>query len=462
MRKRIHASLLLVLLSFFFLEALLWARQATTVAQYAVYPHFGLDAEGNVHYWTRTYARYPESHHVVRYYDENRRLLDTVNVPINEQEKLRAVLSSDLWMAQRPTVWDQIDNPSVIRRERRFRTWAFHLLRTLNEIEAHRRGVRSAREVRSAPISWIEQDNRVIAIDNESREVVGDPGIEFVGDPDFTALGWFRRDARLQRYRGILDVGDGSLSFVSVSAIPGEVVGASREPVRISVEPLGIKGRVVNTSRDGALIAQGRMLVLLRGDGTIATGSEWGEDEDIIFSRSRGSSNGLETTLGAVSPVGTRIRLRIVKPGDETIVRDIDMFPTGAVERTIAFASGLVAIARPLPLNIVSALSDPPRTFPDLYAWWWRDPYFAAGSIAWLVVSMLVAAFCGWRARRSALVRCPGCTTFWTAVGVLLGPLGLLWMRLIVGKLPVVDGRAVNIESDAWPEPALTGTEVFA
>jgi hypothetical protein len=59
---------------------------------------------------------------------------------------------------------------------------------------------------------------------------------------------------------------------------------------------------------------------------------------------------------------------------------------------------------------------------------------------------------------------------FWTVAGALLGPVGLVWMRFVVGRKhvePVGTGRrAVNLEqspavTEPWPEPIPTGTEVL-
>ena len=60
---------------------------------------------------------------------------------------------------------------------------------------------------------------------------------------------------------------------------------------------------------------------------------------------------------------------------------------------------------------------------------------------------------------------------FWTVAGVVLGPMGLVWMWFVVGRVrvePVGAGRrAVNLEqspavAEPWPEPLPTGTEVHA
>ena len=60
---------------------------------------------------------------------------------------------------------------------------------------------------------------------------------------------------------------------------------------------------------------------------------------------------------------------------------------------------------------------------------------------------------------------------YWTAAVFLLGPFGLVWMRLVLGREAIerIGGarRAVDLEAspataDPWPEPLPTGTEVHA
>jgi len=458
-RNHIRSLLLLALAGFFLLEALLWARTATTERQYVSYPSFGMDADGDVQFWRRWYHRRPKSHHIERYYDAERNLLETVEVPINEHGPRRTLLDGHLALRE-AAVWEGFEHPAFLAgRGRRHRTWSYHLLQSLNQIEARRR------DTIAAPIYWVEHEDRIVCIDIRSRDVVEDPGIGFSPGADFTAIDYALR-LPLLRYRGILDVGDGSLSFLSVTAMRGEIPGDSPAPVEVTLQPLGIRGAVVAAGRDGALVAQGQTLVLLQADGTIAAASEWEPGEDLYAMRSSSAGNGMVTTLGAVSPTGARLRLRLVSPGNETIVRDIEMRPITGFERTVAFITGLFAVARPLPLNVVSAFSDPPRTVEELCRWWWRDPYFAGGSFAWLAASIAVALLCGWRTRVRARVRSPQHIAFWTFAGILLGPLGLLWMHLVIGRVKVetVDGRsyAVNVEEAPWPEPAPRGTEVFA
>ena len=70
-------------------------------------------------------------------------------------------------------------------------------------------------------------------------------------------------------------------------------------------------------------------------------------------------------------------------------------------------------------------------------------------------------------------LRCPtrAAQHFWTVVALVLGPLGLVWMRVVVGKTYIAEvgagERAVNLEetpsnTTPWPEPHATGTEVMA
>ena len=90
----------------------------------------------------------------------------------------------------------------------------------------------------------------------------------------------------------------------------------------------------------------------------------------------------------------------------------------------------------------------------------------------WLVASLALAAFCAWRARRAARERCATLreVRFWTATIFLLGPVGLLWMRFVLPRVPAEAvgkaRRAVDLDAspstgEPWPEPARDGVEVF-
>jgi hypothetical protein len=181
---------------------------------------------------------------------------------------------------------------------------------------------------------------------------------------------------------------------------------------------------------------------------------------------------GMGSVLFPAHPDTVRLRLRLFRPGREAIERDVTLEPVRASEVLLANLAAAFAVLRPPPLAILSALSPLPSGPDEL--WWWRDPWLSGGRYpGWLVATLALAALLAWRARRDARERCATLleVRFWTVAVLLLGPLGLLWMRLVLPRVPVEPvgqgRRAVNLESSPsasapWPEPAREGIEVFA
>jgi hypothetical protein len=180
---------------------------------------------------------------------------------------------------------------------------------------------------------------------------------------------------------------------------------------------------------------------------------------------------GVETKLGLAAPGTERRRFRLFRPGQAPVERDVTLTPSRASEILPATLAASLALLRPFGLNAASAASALPERWDD---WWWRDPWLADGRQAgWLSLSLALAAFCAWRARRAARERCATVreVQFWTTAVLLLGPVGLLWMRFVLPRVPVeaVGGarRAVNLDASPstaapWPEPKPLGIEVLS
>jgi len=178
----------------------------------------------------------------------------------------------------------------------------------------------------------------------------------------------------------------------------------------------------------------------------------------------------LETAAGAVHPAERHSRLYLFRPGQAPVVQEVTLVPTRASEVVVANAAAALALLRPPLLNLASAVSAPPA---EPEAWWWRNPMLAGGrDLGWLLASLALAVACALRARRNARERCATgrAVSFWTAAAALLGPLGLLWMRLVLPRVPVeavgAGRRAVNLErapaaAEPWPAPAPLATDVF-
>jgi len=169
---------------------------------------------------------------------------------------------------------------------------------------------------------------------------------------------------------------------------------------------------------------------------------------------------------GAVRPDGYGVQLVSLEPGRKPIVRTARIEPTTPDQERIVTGLGITAAFRPIALNGAALFAAAPRWEGELIlAGYWLDPLFAEHANAgWLLasfaVSLLCAAWVLWQARRRCLtIRV---TALWAMAALLLGPTGVIWMRVSTPWVAIENGRAVNIESPEWPEPARNGTEVFA
>jgi hypothetical protein len=265
-------------------------------------------------------------------------------------------------------------------------------------------------------------------------------------------------------------------------------------PIRVDVSwhPRQVLHRsiMLNDRLELALVERGDQLDFVKGGDEILLSVPWNGDEDLIGTRiwlggapvkdpnapasPEDLRAGIVTRLRPPHPALATYRVRFLQGEHAPLVRDIPVRPETPLEYTIAGFGGLVALLRPLPLVCASYVADAPRDFEAMASWWWLDPWFSGQRMTgWLVAALVLTALLAWWARRQALRRCATTRAvhFWTAVAVLLGPLGVIWMRLTVPWAvvePVGDGvRAVNRDAtpqnDApWPAPAPVGTEVFA
>jgi len=185
---------------------------------------------------------------------------------------------------------------------------------------------------------------------------------------------------------------------------------------------------------------------------------------------------GVVSYPGPIRAIGAHIKFRLYKKGEPVVENEVVLKPTTTGEYGMAAALGLVAAARPPLLSVVSFATEAPHTVDGFFSWWWRDPLFGgAANVAWFLFTVGIALACAVWARRQARLRCasPGQVLFWTAVGALLGPMGIVWMWTVVPMSSVVErcsqcrrDRAVHLDAcpgcgSAWPEPEPTGVEVF-
>ncbi len=145
----------------------------------------------------------------------------------------------------------------------------------------------------------------------------------------------------------------------------------------------------------------------------------------------------------------------------------------GAGEHALVSLACVPAVLRPMPLAAASFLSGAPDDGESGSSWWWRDPVLA-GQRRPIVLGAngLLAALCALIAWRVARVHCATARAAkaWTLVGFLLGPLGLLLLRLLAVRAPAetigAGRRSLALETcpatdTPWPTPARTGREIF-
>ncbi|MCE9634936.1 MAG: hypothetical protein K8T90_04455 [Planctomycetes bacterium] len=181
------------------------------------------------------------------------------------------------------------------------------------------------------------------------------------------------------------------------------------------------------------------------------------------------------TTPAPVSVIGARMRFRVFDTDKPPVVTDVDLSPVTGAEHAMAWGRRLLAIVRPPVLSAASFATAAPANYEAMFSTWLTDPLYAGGSeTLTLAICLLLGAACAVRARRQARLRVPaaGAVRFWTASAFLLGPVGLVWMRIVIPKqalMPCACGasRAVSVETcsacaASWPTPKPTGIEVFA
>ena len=70
-------------------------------------------------------------------------------------------------------------------------------------------------------------------------------------------------------------------------------------------------------------------------------------------------------------------RMVVVRPGHDVVIRDIVIEPGTDKQRRLAARFGVMAALRPLPLALISSLSEAPAQPWDMRRAWWTDPYLA-------------------------------------------------------------------------------------
>ncbi len=476
-RGPVSRLLLLGILGLIALEGALWARSSLSWALQWTLPRYGLDAEGEVRTWDWTseggIVELDDARDVVRRW------------PLDQQDEAPSTslrVQGSLRGEDDTLAYEQFDDPRFLvgaRRARRSASWADPVATALYA-EQRRRAGEGTIDYRKLPrwsfVGGLFLCQRGVGLGVEAW--VGPDGFH-EGEPPGGAAR-FPPEATLFGYeilRGpwvatVLGTND---SYVLRLDRDPEV--PSLEPIRLDVERRAFVPYEGPLSGPPAVVAHGRSYWLLdETHGLLALRALAGDE--YVPSRTYGYApatgpGGLETWIVPQHPTRYGARLRYFDMDGRERVGEARLEPVDLKEKLPAAAMGLLGVLRPPVLNAWAFLSEGPRSRGAMNRWWWRDPFFSSRSCAgWFVASLalgIVMALLGWRsARRRVPTR--AAQLCWVAAAFLLGPLGLLWMKLAIGRtavLPVGDGkRAVNLERTPdnpapWPEPERTGAEVF-
>ncbi len=525
MRSRSRALLLLLLLGTLLLEALVWLRTPLRSALHRAYPEIGLDPKGEVFHYD--VERRDHRLHAVEILAADRRILETLAGQPDKLLAERLAFTASRGPAFRHRDFDKprflelkpypgaagSSTPSPLE---------ILVAGRLNFFEGVRRGmgsrVQSNRIVLLGgkpphlPVRWAVENDRLVCRETATGKVVagfgpdgytrgegGGEGAPF-GPLATGPIQVTQRSGDTLRFLLLPEAEKRviRLSIAGEQLREGDTPFDSPEPLALEVEvrPLQPIEAGASESREMpyAALRNGRLL-LFRADGsviaeirmepgeTIASiqGARYVDDRGWFEEAYSTSGHGpgpahavivLQTLPAATHPADERVRLRLFRAGEPPVTHDVHLEPARPSERFFANLAASLALLRPAPLALASALAPLPENVSELR--WWREPWLSGGRYwSWLLASLALAAACGWRARRTARERCRSMRDMhaWTAAVLLLGPLGLFWMRLVLPRVPVaaVGGarRAVDLDASPssaapWPAPQPLGIEVIA
>lgn len=223
--------------------------------------------------------------------------------------------------------------------------------------------------------------------------------------------------------------------------------------------------------------------IAVDSDGRVWSDVRAGADERIVgaqefrdvppFDKTAPRGFATASLVDAGDPLVAAVRFRIQTYGEDVRTWDLAWRRQGVGEETLAALACVPAVLRPIPLAAASFVSGLPTDGDGGSSWWWRDPVLA-GQRRPIVLgtNLLLAVACAFVAWRVARVHCATsrAAQAWTLVGFLLGPLGLLLLRLLAVRAPAetvgAGRRSLALETcpatdTPWPSPARTGREIF-
>ncbi len=515
-RYAVYAALSVAAGLFLLLQPLCAARRHYGDVALARLPACGMTPSGRVRYWVaegpeflsgpwltedgavvyppigQTFAR----HMALTELDAARRPLAMwirgpgLMLPPAEYPDKACTVRATPWRAAPGSGWDRLVGGEPLRFEAAA-SIAYHL--TMRE-----RGTEAGRWR-----AWIAREGRVLLFDGPPTEAeYGDWRLHRAQQDDADPAGGFGTDgyaagrAALDRepFHGaaLLHVAEGRLLVLDPSG---------RRLLAITHDPAASDGEALVTIRESALAGRrGEAPSLLAAAGSarwlIRLGDEVAvvDPEGAVLGRlpwdpatdrlrrmplsgraavdgihANESGTHLVTDMAPYSPTHLRVRMRLFPPEGAPVMGEVDLYPITPQERRIELLLGALTLLRPPILNAVAHFSAPPDTREEMLLWWWRDPFLAQDHRGWLLASAAIGALCALVAWRIARRRCPTMAgvRFWSLASLLLGPLGLAWMRVAMPWHAIEDGRAVNLDSspatDApWPEPEPTRPQVIA
>jgi len=381
--------------------------------------------------------------------------------------------------------------------------WSWHLriVRALNDLEEGRR------QVGLAPIVWRYEDGRFLCRHRQQLEVLAGFGRGgfLVGPKAEEGAPFDEPDQFLQWGAAVFQCVTEQHVIIMKPPPVDRIPRDSLDPVRveISTKSLAVSSRNAWPERlaDARLVVTGDQMLWVDQTGDVLFRIEWlppkehfrgsfsirefKKEETTPAARKEAArrfflvrgppvGHAVSSDLEPVHPARYTVRMRVFRPDHPMLLKDIEVRPERGSEHAAAMLRGAVTLPLPIPVAVASYFSAQPRTWDDLYAWNVSDPFFAGGtSIGWLLASLALACACAWYARKQARMRCATerAVRLWMAATFLLGPLGLVWMRFVLGRETIepIGGarRAVDLDAspataEPWPEPLPTGTEVNA
>lgn len=491
LRGIIRAALLLTLVLALTLEAALWLRAVGISWLQIAYPSVGVDADDSPVYWRQFFRQSRgEVKGYVWFFDQDRNVTERFDYRHLDRSAFPELprLSASPRVIGRAGPWERFEDPEFVLSSTRGEFWDRPELRWSNHVRS------SLNSMQNGRLHWTFEAGRFTC----RAWLEGAPVATF--GPDSGEFG--RLEGLYVHHRGeeparirhlLFDPDEFVLHDIRIERAPDP-----EQPSRVSIETVPVReaeGVAGDERLVMGLIRTDTERLLVDEKGRILARAPRVEGESVVCDypsridlmdghrvarwATMPESVPLERVTAAVAtlpkpvdPLVVRHRFRIVRVGQPEKVVETRLEPITTLERLLAGLALAPEVARPFPLAVVSSLSAPPDTWEECNAWWLRTPSLADGARPGLLALIaIVSVAVAWLAYRWGRVRCATVrqARLWAVAVFLVGPLGLLWMRLVLPRVRVdsVGGarRAVNLDAAPsteapWPAPVSTGVEV--